>query len=39
MDDDFLAARDAYRAGQAAKLSGYAKRMKGHILEPSRTGN
>jgi soluble lytic murein transglycosylase len=34
VDDDFLAARDAYRAGQAAKLSGYAKRLKGHILEP-----
>ena len=33
-DEDFLAAREAYRTGQAAKLDGYAKRLKGHILEP-----
>ena len=34
VDDDFLAAREAYRGGQAAKLDGYAKRLKGHLLEP-----
>jgi peptidoglycan lytic transglycosylase len=34
MDEDFLAAREAYRAGQAAKLDAYAKRLKGHVLEP-----
>jgi soluble lytic murein transglycosylase len=33
-DDDFLAARDAYRAGQATKLAGYAKRLQGYVLEP-----
>jgi soluble lytic murein transglycosylase len=34
VDDDFLAAREVYRTGQAAKLDGYAKRLKGHVLEP-----
>ncbi len=34
VDDDFLAAREAYRTGQATKLEGYAKRLKGHVLEP-----
>ena len=34
MEDDFLAAREAYRAGQAAKLDGYAKRLRGYVLEP-----
>src|SRR5262249_26826098 len=34
VDDDFLAAREAYRSGQATKLEGYAKRLKGYILEP-----
>src|SRR5262245_261415 len=34
LDDDFLAAREAYRTGQATKLDGYAKRLRGHILEP-----
>ena len=34
VDDDFLAAREAYRTGQAAKLDGYAKRLKGYVLEP-----
>jgi len=34
LDDEFLAAREAYRAGQATKVAGYAKRFKGHILEP-----
>ena len=34
LDEDLLAAREAYRTGQAAKLDGYAKRLKGHILEP-----
>lgn len=34
LDEDFLAAREAYRAGQAVKVAAYAKRFKGHILEP-----
>jgi soluble lytic murein transglycosylase len=34
MDEDFLAAREAYRTGQAVKVAQYAKRFKGHILEP-----
>ncbi len=34
VDDDFLAAREAYRTGQAARLEGYARRLKGHVLEP-----
>jgi soluble lytic murein transglycosylase len=34
LDDEFLAAREAYRAGQATKVAAYAKRFQGHILEP-----
>ncbi len=33
-DDDFLAARDAFRVGDARKLDSYAKRLRGHVLEP-----
>ncbi|MDH3286922.1 MAG: lytic transglycosylase domain-containing protein [Betaproteobacteria bacterium] len=34
MDKDFLAAREAYRVGNAARLDAYAKRLRGHLLEP-----
>ncbi len=33
-DDDFLAAREAFRAGDSRKLDLYAQRLKGHVLEP-----
>lgn len=33
-DDDFLAARKAFRTGNAARLNAYAKRLHGHLLEP-----
>jgi soluble lytic murein transglycosylase len=33
-DDDFLAAREAFRVGDARKLDLYAKRLQGHVLEP-----
>jgi soluble lytic murein transglycosylase len=33
-DLDFAAARDAYRAGDSARLERLAPRLKGHILEP-----
>jgi len=33
-DDDFLAAREAFRVGNAAKLQTHAGRLKGHLLEP-----
>jgi soluble lytic murein transglycosylase len=33
-EDDFLAARDAFRVGDARKLDLYAKRLRGHVLEP-----
>src|SRR5215469_7685128 len=33
-DADFAAARDAYRAGDAARLDLLAPRLKGHLLEP-----
>lgn len=33
-DDDFLAAREAYRVGDSKKLAHYAKRLDGHVLEP-----
>ena len=33
-DDDFLAAREAFQAGAAARLDTYAKRLNGHLLEP-----
>ena len=32
-DADFVAARDAYRAGDAARLDRVAPRLKGHLLE------
>jgi len=33
-DDDFLAARDAYNAGDAARLETHAQRLQGHLLQP-----
>ena len=33
-DDDFLAARDAFRAGDARRLDNYAARLRGYVLEP-----
>ena len=33
-DDDFLAAREAYRAGDARKLDIHGRRLQGHVLEP-----
>jgi len=33
-DADFIAARDAFRAGDSARLDGVAPRLKGHLLEP-----
>ena len=33
-DDDFLAAREAFRVGDAVKLERYAKSLNGYILEP-----
>jgi soluble lytic murein transglycosylase len=33
-DDDFLAAREAYRVGDSKKLAHFAKRLDGHVLEP-----
>ena len=33
-DSDFLAARDAFRAGNSARLESYAARLKGSPLEP-----
>ena len=32
-DDDFLAAREAFRVGNAARLDTLARRLKGHVLE------
>ena len=34
LDEDFLAARDAYEANNAARLDTHARRLKGHLLEP-----
>ena len=34
LDDDFLAAREAFRAGDAVKLERYAKSLNGYPLEP-----
>ena len=34
LDDEFLAAREAYRAGSATKLDAQARRFRGHLLEP-----
>jgi len=33
-DDEFLAAREAFRTGNYARLSNQAAKMKGHLLEP-----
>lgn len=33
-DDDFLAAREAFRKGDAVRLETYVRRLKGHLLEP-----
>ncbi len=33
-DDEFLAARDAFRTGNYARLEKHAAKMKGHLLEP-----
>lgn len=33
-EDDFLAAREAFRVGDARKLDGYAKQLRGYVLEP-----
>ncbi len=33
-DDDFLAAREAFRVGDSKKLALLAKRLEGHLLEP-----
>jgi peptidoglycan lytic transglycosylase len=33
-DEDFLAARDAYNARDAARLETHAKRLRGHVLQP-----
>ena len=33
-DDDFMAARQAFQSGNAARLETYAKRLQGHVLEP-----
>ncbi len=33
-DDDFLAAREAFRVGNAPRLESYAMRLRGHVLEP-----
>jgi soluble lytic murein transglycosylase len=34
LDNDFLGAREAFRAGDLKKLDAYAVRFKGHVLEP-----
>jgi soluble lytic murein transglycosylase len=34
MDEDFLAAREAYLEGNAARLDSRAQRLQGHLLEP-----
>src|SRR6188508_3540132 len=33
-DDDFLAAREAFRSGDARKLDLYATRLQNYVLEP-----
>ncbi len=33
-DEDFLAARDAYSASDAARLETHARRLQGHLLQP-----
>ena len=34
LDDDFLAAREAFRAGDAVKFERYASSLNGYVLEP-----
>ncbi|HXF65340.1 MAG TPA: transglycosylase SLT domain-containing protein [Burkholderiales bacterium] len=34
LDEEFLAAREAFRVGNAARLETLARRLKGHLLEP-----
>lgn len=34
LESEFLAAREAFRAGDARRLEAHAKRLKGHLLEP-----
>jgi soluble lytic murein transglycosylase len=34
LDDEFLAARDAFRNGNSARLETQARRLRGHLLEP-----
>lgn len=34
LDNEFLGAREAFRAGDVKKLDAYATRFKGHVLEP-----
>lgn len=34
LDEDFLAARDAYQANNAARLETHARQLQGHLLEP-----
>lgn len=34
LDDEFLAAREAFRTGNAARLDKHAARLKGYLLEP-----
>lgn len=33
-DDDFIAARQAFQAGNSARLETHARRLQGHVLEP-----
>jgi soluble lytic murein transglycosylase len=33
-DDDFLAMRQAFQAGNPVRVAAYAQRLKGHVLEP-----
>ena len=34
LDEDFLAAREAYQSSNAARLETHARRLQGHLLEP-----
>ena len=34
LDDEFLAAREAFRSGNPARLEAQARRLRGHVLEP-----
>src|SRR5687768_15854783 len=33
-DDDFIAMRQAFQAGDATRVTAYAQRLRGHVLEP-----